>query len=194
MKGIVFTEFIEFVESRFDQPTADGIMDDGPLASGGAYTAVGTYDPGEMVELLTRLSRRTQMPCCDLLRAYGEHLFTVFAEQYSQFFADTHCALDFLMTVENYIHIEVRKLYPDAELPHLTHQRRSDGELDLIYESNRGLADLAEGLIRGCIRHYGNGVALCRQDLSSDGAAGPDHRQGPGRRVLFRLTRDPTHE
>ena len=43
MKGIVFTEFLEMVEDKFSADMVDDIIDDCDLASGGAYTAVGTY-------------------------------------------------------------------------------------------------------------------------------------------------------
>lgn len=59
MKGIVFTEFIEMVENRFSADMMDDILDAANTASGGAYTAVGTYDHGEMVALVSALSAHT---------------------------------------------------------------------------------------------------------------------------------------
>ncbi len=44
MKGVVFTEFIEMVEDQFSADMVDDIIDDAQPPSGGAYTAVGTYD------------------------------------------------------------------------------------------------------------------------------------------------------
>lgn len=44
MKGIVFTEFVDMVEAQFSADMVDDILDDAAPASGGAYTAVGTYD------------------------------------------------------------------------------------------------------------------------------------------------------
>ncbi len=57
MKGIVFTEFLEMVEAEFGLETADKIIMDSKLASNGAYTVVGTYDPSEMGQLVTNLSK-----------------------------------------------------------------------------------------------------------------------------------------
>lgn len=42
MKGIVFREFITMVETQFSLETADAIIADSTLATGGAYTTVGT--------------------------------------------------------------------------------------------------------------------------------------------------------
>ena len=46
MKGVIFTEFLEMVESHFSPEMADRIITAARLPSGGAYTAVGTYDHG----------------------------------------------------------------------------------------------------------------------------------------------------
>lgn len=49
MKGIVFVEFLEMVESTFSAEMADDIIDACDLSSGGAYTSVGTYPHSEIV-------------------------------------------------------------------------------------------------------------------------------------------------
>ncbi len=53
MKGMVFTEFLEMVEDRFSPEIADRIITASDLRSGGAYTAVGTYEHSEMIQLVT---------------------------------------------------------------------------------------------------------------------------------------------
>ena len=49
MKGIVFTEFLEMVETKFGLETVDNIIENSDLKSEGIYTSVGTYDFNEMV-------------------------------------------------------------------------------------------------------------------------------------------------
>jgi len=56
MKGIVFNEFIEMVEDKFGEDMVDDIIDESDLPSGGAYTTVGTYDHGELVTMVVKLS------------------------------------------------------------------------------------------------------------------------------------------
>ena len=170
MKGIVFTEFIEMVETRFSPDIADRMLDETELPSGGAYTAVGTYAHEEMVALVGTLARLVAVPGGELVKAFGEHLFARFAQHYPVFFTpDIDNAFDFLVRIEDVIHVEVRKLYPDAELPRFEVEARDDTCLQLRYESNRHLGDLAEGLIRGCIRHYGESIALHREALAGHG-------------------------
>ena len=64
------------------------------------------------------------------------------------------------------VHVEIRKLYPDAELPDFDCQSPRGGSLHMTYLSDRPFASLAEGLIRGCIAHYGQSVDVQVEDLS----------------------------
>jgi hypothetical protein len=169
MKGVVFTEFLEMVESKFSADVADQILEESDLPSGGIYTTVGTYDHDEMVSLVEALGKHTGMSTPELLRAFGEYLFGRFEAGYPAFFESTNSALEFLSKVDDYIHVEVRKLYPDAELPSFDCHSPRSGCLEMTYKSTRPFATLAEGLIRGCIAHYGQAVDMEIEDLS-DGA------------------------
>lgn len=169
MKGVVFTEFLEMVEETFSIETADRIIEASDLSTDGAYTAVGTYDYEELAQLVTHLSRETDTPVAELLRAFGRRLFGSFHRLYPGFFEGIASAFDFLQRVESYIHVEVMKLYGDAELPTFAYEMRSPDELVVEYRSTRPLADLAEGLIEGCIAHFAEGVRIDRSDHTDDG-------------------------
>ncbi len=166
MKGVVFTEFLDMVEARFSAELVDLIIDESELPSGGAYTSVGTYHHSEMVQLLTRLSKNVDISVADLLRSFGSYLFDRFVTRYPQFFSDATETFDFLDKVDGYIHVEVRKLYPDAQLPRIHCDNPTPDCLLVTYRSARPLANLAEGLIQGCIAHFGEPIELEMHDLS----------------------------
>lgn len=167
MKGMVFTEFLEMVEERFSPAIADRIIEHSDLESGGAYTAVGTYDHSEMIQLVSHLSTETGIAVPDLLRTFGQQLFARFVGSYPQFFAGVQSTFDFLTNIEGYIHVEVRKLYPDADLPTFEYDTSEPGRLTMVYRSSRPFAALAEGLILGCIEHFGETIDVQREDLSA---------------------------
>ena len=168
MRGIVFTEFLEMVEEKFSPDMVDMIIEASDLPSNGAYTSLGTYNHSEMLQLVTHLSQKTKIPVPALLHAFGEHLFTRFYEGYPVFFEGITHAFEMLKNVEEYIHVEVRKLYPDAELPKLDYETPSENTLVMIYCSTRPFGDLAEGLISGCIKHFKNSIEIKRENLESD--------------------------
>lgn len=162
MKGMVFTEFMEMVEANWSLDTVDRIIARSGVASGGAYTAVGTYPHEEIVALTLALSAETGIAVADLVRAYGKHLFSRFVTLYPHFFHGAQDSLDFLAGIEDIIHAEVLKLYPDAELPSFLVERTPD-RLVLTYISARPFVDLAHGLIEGCVGHFGDAVAVRRE-------------------------------
>jgi hypothetical protein len=163
MKGMVFTEFLEMVEAKFSADMVDDIIDDANLPSGGAYTAVGTYDHGELVQMVVALSQRTDIAVPALVHTFGEHLFGRFYALFPAFFQGITSALDFLEGIETVIHTEVRKLYPDAQLPQFDCTRSADG-LQMLYSSPRHFGDLAEGLIHGAVAHFGDQLQITRNN------------------------------
>ncbi|HYC67172.1 heme NO-binding domain-containing protein [Brevundimonas sp.] len=160
MKGVVFTEFLEFVESAMGADTVDAIIAECELSTGGAYTAVGTYPFQEMQDLLMALSKRSQTPPADLLRAFGAYLCTRFVAGYPEFFRRAGSLFKLLASVDHHIHVEVRKLYPDAELPSLEVVENRPERFVMNYRSTRGLEALAEGLIDASARHFKEPVYL----------------------------------
>lgn len=177
MKGVVFTEFLDLVADEFSPDIADHIVDDADLPSKGIYTAVGTYTHAEMASLVIALSKRTGIKVPDLLKTYGVHLFKRFHASFPEFFAAAQDSFGFLASIEDIVHVEVKKLYPDAELPSFETVLISPDRMAMTYRSPRCLGDFAEGLMIGVFKHFGETVSLARSD--EDG----------GRIVRFELTR-----
>ncbi len=116
------------------------------------------------------------MPIPELVKAFGRYLFGRFVVLYPSFFAATPDAFDFL---ENHVHVEVRKLYPDAELPTFETVREGEHKLVMIYRSKHPFATLAAGLIEGCLSHYQVKAQTEMVDCSA----------GQGTHVEFHITR-----
>jgi len=179
MKGIVFTEFLEMVEQEFEPAMVETILERANLPSGGAYTSVGTYDHAEIVELVAQLSTATGTPPADLIRTFGHYLFGRFVHLFPSYFDGIDSALGFLPRVHDYVHVEVRKLYPDAELPSFVCRSGGGADLEMVYRSKHPFPDLAEGLILGCVDHFHDSMQLHREDFRDD----------DGRATRFTLSR-----
>ena len=165
MKGVVFTEFLEMVEDKFGMDMADEIIDMSDLPSGGVYTSVGTYDHSEIVALVISLSKKTEIEVPDLLAVFGKHLFGRFTQGYPHFFEAEQTAFEFLESIDQYIHVEVKKLYPDAQLPKFDTQRIDENTLQMDYSSGRHFEDLAGGLIEGCMEYFKEPATISREEM-----------------------------
>lgn len=170
MKGVVFTEFLELVEEKFGYEVVDKIIMASDSPTGGAYTAVGTYPFSELAGMLGHLSKITGLDPKDLLTVFGKHLFNTFHKTYQHFFEGTEDAFEFLMHIEDYIHVEVKKLYPDAELPRFESYKSDPNTLHLIYTSERKLYPLAQGLIERSLEHFETKAEVEHKLLNEDGS------------------------
>ena len=169
MKGVVFTEFLEMVESKFGFVMADSIVSETDLPSGGVYTALGTYSHKELLTMITLLSERSEIPIPTLVNTFGHYLLNSFTKIYPQFFADETEVFGFLRRVEYHIHMEVRKLYTETELPSFQFEMEGDNVMYLRYESHRPFADLAKGMIEATALYYNEIVEITSEDKSRGG-------------------------
>ncbi len=174
---MLFTEFLELVEDQYGIEVADRVIQGAKLPNGGAYTAVGTYQHQELLALIRGLSQETGAATHVLMEAFGKYLFEYFSTAFPHLFNWANTSFDFLWKVDDIINVEVRKLYPDAELPRFQCVSFGEDRLELVYTSSRPLADLAEGLIKACVWHYKEVVDVEREDL--------DPRDGTSARFLL---------
>ncbi|MDG2279425.1 MAG: heme NO-binding domain-containing protein, partial [Flavicella sp.] len=139
MKGIVFTEFLDLVEEKFGLEMVDTIIEQSNLDSGGVYTSIGTYSFSEMLSLLQNLSANTSISIDNLLLVYAEHFFSVIEKNYPDMLAMYKDPIEMLSSIEHHIHVEVKKIYHDAELPTVDVLEKTDTKLVMIYKSSRAM-------------------------------------------------------
>lgn len=164
MKGIIFSEFLEMVEQDYGYEMVDRIITNSNLKSNGVYTRIGTYDHSEMIQMLTHLSTYTNKDIPGVLKLFGYYFFNVIKRDYPQFLQTVDSAFAFLESVETHIHVEVRKLYPDAELPSFQTKTLSDNCLEMTYQSPRKMSAFAEALIEKSLEYY-NTDAIVEKDI-----------------------------
>ena len=169
MKGIVFTEFLGLVEDKFGLEMVDKIIESSELKSNGVYTSVGTYDFSEMLQLLTHLSTNTGISSDDLLLVYGEHFFSVLQESYAGLLNTYSDPIELLASIENHIHVEVRKIYPDAELPTFEVIEKDNEHLTMIYKSSRAMHAFGLGLMRKTFEHFNSTGTIDLEKIKADG-------------------------
>ncbi len=169
MKGIVFTEFLELVEDKFGLEMVDRIIENADLPSKGVYTAIGTYDFAEMLSLVTNLSSYTDIDVDDLLLVYGEHFFSVIERSYSSMLDMYDDPIEFLASIENHIHVEVRKIYQDAELPTFRVVEKTQDKLVTIYTSSRALHSFGQGLMNSSLKYYKTKAEVVKELIKEDG-------------------------
>ena len=168
MKGIVFNILNEMVEKEFGMEAWDHLLNETDLD--GVYVATATYPDEELMKLVAAASEATAIPVVPLVRSFGEFMVPKFAERYPVFFENQSCLKSFLLTVDEVVHVEVRKLYPEAGLPEFRYENRDDSTLTMLYRSPRKLCALAEGLIAGSATHFGQRYSLAHDVCMHNGS------------------------
>ncbi|WP_055447644.1 heme NO-binding domain-containing protein [Lacinutrix mariniflava] len=169
MKGIVFTEFLELVEDKFGLEMVDNIITSSTLESEGVYTSVGTYSFSEMLQLLGHLSENTGISIDNLLLVYAEHFFSVIEKSYPGLLATYKDPIEMISSIENHIHVEVRKIYPDAELPTFEVVEKTKNSLIMIYTSSRAMHHFGLGLMNKTFEHFNSTAKIELQKIKEDG-------------------------
>lgn len=158
MKGVVFTQFIEFIEEEFGFDVLDEMIDSSETSTNGVFTQAGNYPFEDLFKMIQQLSKITNVPIADLVNAYGKHLFSVLITIYPKPIAMYDNTFDFIANVEQVVHPEVKKLYPDSDLPTFEPVSREETILQVKYISTKPLMDFAKGLMQGCAQHYNENI------------------------------------
>jgi hypothetical protein len=170
MKGIVFQLLESSIQKRHGEDFWDDLLDSAGVD--GAYTSLGTYDDEELFAIVSAAAERLASTPEDIVRWFASEAAATFAERFPAFFAGHKTTRTFLMTLNDIIHPEVRKLYPQALTPHFNYETDALGRLVMHYRSHRNFCAFGEGLIIGCSRQYGE-QAIIEQPLCK--LRGDDH-------------------
>ena len=168
MKGIVFVEFLEMIEEEFGLETVQSIIDGCDLDSNGIYTSVGTYSHKEFFEILDKISELKGIEKDKILISFGKYFLTVASKSYPDFFK-TNNVFEFLQSIDNYIHPNVLKLYPEAELPRFEHVQINSNQMKLRYFSSRKMSKFAEGLIVEAGKYFNQELNVVEEKYLKDG-------------------------
>jgi len=160
MQGIIFNALEEFVLENADMEVWNSVIEDSKVASGGAYTSGVSYDDAEVVALATNLCEKLGVALNDGLKMFGEFLFGFLLSKGPIEVGNYQTTQMLLAELESVIHRNVKRIHPDAYTPFFEYTPQSENSGELIYRSKRKLCVVAEGLIQGAAKHYGQTVAF----------------------------------
>jgi len=158
MKGIIFDLLEQVVEAQYGQDTWDQLLATSGLD--GAYTAVGSYPDEELFALVDSATKALSIERDDLLRWFGASAIPLLSKRYPGFFDAHTTTRSFMLTLNDVIHPEVRKLFPGAYAPSFDVEDSDERTLSLGYNSHRNMCSFAEGLAEGAGAHYGEHVTI----------------------------------
>lgn len=167
MIGIIYRKYLKMLEERFGLEMVDELIRSASLPSDGVYSNLKSYGDEEFLHLLHLSSRMTELPEESLLHAFGTYLFGGLRELHPEVIEQYQTPLEMLKNVDDHIHLHVQQIFPGAILPKLRVVFHDKGRMVVLYESDRALFRLAQGLLEGVFAHF-NKFAMIRYTLLSE--------------------------
>ena len=134
----------------------------------GVYTQAGNYPFEELYSMIVTLSEIVNTPISDLIEAFGKTIFKKLITIYPKPIEIYKNVFEFIAHLDNVVHPEVKKLYPETELPIFDLETIDKTKLVIIYRSTKPLMDLAKGLILGCAEYYGEDIEVSYELLPKE--------------------------
>jgi hypothetical protein len=169
MKGIVFNLLEQVVTDEHGEDAWDQILE--AAGQEGAYTAVGSYPDEQFMALVGAAVELLGVEADDLVRWFGKRSIPLLASRYPAFFDGHTSTRSFVLTLNDVIHPEVRKLFPGADVPTFDFRTPDENTVELAYVSSRKLCSFAEGLIEGAAENFGETVEMNQTECMKRGDA-----------------------
>jgi hypothetical protein len=157
MKGVVFNLLEQLVARDYGEETWDTLLEASDLD--GVYTSLGSYADEDLMKLVGAAAEELDMSPDQVVRWFGRNALPLFAVHYPQLFEPHDSTRSFVLTLNEIIHPEVRKLYPGADVPVFDFATRN-GSLVMGYKSPRKMCAFAEGLLHGAADHYNERLTI----------------------------------
>jgi hypothetical protein len=152
MKGVVFNILEDMVVEKGGVVLWQQLLNKAGVE--GSYISVDTYEDAELFKIVHEVQQALDIPLEEVIRSFGDFMFAKLADRYPMFVEAESELFGFLKSIEPVIHLEVQKLYTEANLPSIDYTNGDSDRLVMDYRSPRKLCILAEGLIQGAATYY----------------------------------------
>lgn len=170
MKGVIFTLFQDMIEEEFGLECWEYLIADESIKSGGVYTTVYLYPDEELLTLVKRLSDYLNESQEKLVEHFGEYLLPHLVKSLPPSVFNYTDLWSFLAAIDDVIHVEVRKLNPDALTPVIKVLSGNKNTMTLTYSSPRKMCFLAVGLIINSGKYFNTPVNVTHGQCMHSGA------------------------
>jgi predicted hydrocarbon binding protein len=173
MMGLIFNLLEDFTNRQLGPIAWDRIVERARSelsAEDAAYTSLGNYADADLFTLIDCAVEVSGISARSLVHAFGRYLVPALARRYPALYEQHRTAKSFLLAVDETIHVEVKKLYPETVLPTFRYEEPSPTRLVMIYRSPRRLCALAEGMITGAAEHFREKATVRQTECMLNGA------------------------
>lgn len=120
----------------------------------GAYSSLGTYSDNDFHAIAEATAALTGQTPSGVLQAFGQSAIPIMLARFPDFLNGVDDTRTFFLSLNSVVHPEVRKTFAGAGCPHFNYAI-GDDIVQITYHSRRRFCDIAQGLARGALAHFG---------------------------------------
>jgi hypothetical protein len=154
MKGMIFNLLEEFVCDGWGEDAYEQILARCPVHAKGPHVGPATYPDADLFAIIDKTTEKLGISTDDALQAFGAFALPRMLAKFPRFGEGHRHPSTFFKSIDNIIHVEVRKLMKDAEPPSITVYDTDPQNQVLVYESRRKLCSLLKGLVTGTSHYF----------------------------------------
>lgn len=160
MKGAVFVTLKTMIEESHGPTAWAALVDKVAPECEGVYDANENYPDADAIAYIGAVAELLNSSASAVTEIFGRYLFDALNSMSPQYAAASPTLFGFLQSIEPLIHREIRNSNKSSSLPVIVVRVTDEQHLLMRYNSPRKLCFLAEGLIRGAAKHYGETVEI----------------------------------
>lgn len=169
MHGVVFSLLKSYVTEKFGKDTWSVLLKEADRADT-IFVPTRIYPDAEIVNLVGTACRMLKAEPDAVLEDFGQYIAPTLMNMYGALVNPNWHTMELLLNVEETIHRVVRMKEPGAEPPKLRFTRLDNNTLKFEYNSQRRMAALAIGIMKGIAKGYGE-VANVDAVINPDGSS-----------------------
>lgn len=167
MIGYVFNTLETVVIEQFGEDAWDDLLEQ--AKSDGVYHGLGNYPDADIVALVAAASEKLKLSVPDILRWFGDQAIPKFKLQWPDIFSRFDSLSEYIRSLNDIIHPQVKQLYPGAQVPYFELIEDTSEKTVIKYVSSRQMCHLAEGLIIGSAKEFNTEVKVTQPKCSHNG-------------------------
>ncbi|WP_441003750.1 heme NO-binding domain-containing protein [Pseudocolwellia agarivorans] len=169
MQGSIFTAFSDMIIDKMGMEQWNELLEKTEPASQGIYTSGEQYEDSELVNMVLALSEKTGVEPEKLIQAFGQYLFTSLYEGCPTDLSNVDSLREFLLQIDSVIHVEVKRVHPNAYLPKFEYEDGEGTDLIMYYTSKRKLCHASVGLIYGAAKQFNEEINITHPECMHTG-------------------------
>lgn len=170
MKGIIFNLLEDFISEGWGDDVYEEILAMCPLKTKEPFIGPATYPDSDLLAIVDKVCEKLGVSVPQAVHAFGKYCLPHLIAKFPVFVQGHEHPKTFLKTIDNVIHVEVRKLFPDAKPPRVTWEDPALNRLVLTYVSERKLCALMTGLLEGVAEHFKTPIQYTHTKCMRNGA------------------------